>query len=144
MSLEISTLYERRRFQRALSAEPVFASAMVRLPEPDPADIELIEACRQIVALQDQAAAIRAADETWEDGQPIEPLIDVIIGKKERLLQQIERLGDPKTFEGARALAAAAMSLAPQKRDKPVARDDFEWLLLCVAEFFTRGAGRAT
>ena len=116
---------------------------MVRAQASSPADVKLIEACRQIVALRDQMTTIHAANETREDGQRIEPLINVISEKKERLLAQIEGLGDPKTLEGARALAAAAMSLAPQSGGEPIARDDFEWLMLCVVEFFTRGAGRA-
>jgi hypothetical protein len=133
LSLEISTLYGQRGFRRALSTSPVVFSAMVRAQASSPADAKLIAACRQIVALRYHGNAVRDTQDEMTE----------ISEKTERLLGQIEGSGDPKTLEGVRALAAAAMSLAPLSEGQPVVRDDFEWLMLCVVEFFTRGAGRA-
>jgi hypothetical protein len=141
MSLETSALYERRGFQRALSLAPVAASAMAGASASSLADINLIEACRQIVALRDQRNFICAGHETPEGDPRIGPLLGEFTEKTERLLGQIEGLDNPRTLAGVRALAAAAMSIAPQMGGEPIARDDFEWLMLRVVEFFTKGAG---
>src|SRR6185437_6976542 len=87
MSVEISTLSGRQGFQRALSTSPVFGSTMARASTQVYSDVELTEACRQIVALRDQAMAIHAANEAEGDEKQIEPLIEVIGEKKEHLLQ---------------------------------------------------------
>lgn len=141
MSLEISTSYGWRHSRRALATTPVFASDMVRASKSDVADAKLIEACRQLVTLRDRGSRAQEILETGEDEQQSQFQTSELTEDTERLLAQIEALGGPKTLEGVRAVSAAAISLAPVSGGEPLVRDNFEWLMLCVVEFFTRGAG---
>ena len=121
-------------------------AAAVALPRTvqaagDGQDAELIRLCERLVAIRADWVAICAADEWAPDHGPYKPRYDALGEESDRIEATLYDLAAPVTLAGARAVATAAVSVAPKDADGSITCDYLsEWLNITVVEFVARVA----
>ena len=80
-------------------------------------DAEMIAACDRIMVIERKELAIYATRHTKEDEIRTESAIDALRNERSILIERIQDMPSASTIAGLRALARAAMALAPKDSD---------------------------
>ena len=120
-------------FSLAAMAAGLTLPALASAANPD---AELIALCDQLVDLE--KAQLRLYD-TVKDDDERDRLIDPLYAAQQKLTPLVVALGNPKTIEGARAMARVALAYMPLDREgeREVGHDPEDWFFACIAEFLT-------
>lgn len=113
--------------------------AHANTPQDDNRDADLIAVCDRLVANhRDQMKLYaRRRTMTFAEEKSTDPELHALIDQADALLAELDEIGvEPQTTAGGVALARAALSQAPLRRDGTVdAPYDAEWLAWSVVEF---------
>lgn len=113
------------------------ASAATAPPFGPNADAELIAACNEI--FEQEMTTRRAVRDIVDDDERNALLADDV-DRYHALLRRVYELGAPKTLEGARALARAALADAPRDIDYSIISDGFaEMAAFLLCEYVNGG-----
>jgi hypothetical protein len=107
-------------------------------------DAELIALCNRVAAASKEKEALYdSCGPTLEDQQRIDPALDVICRETNQIEQRLYDIPRPSTMGGLRAMAAAALALAPKDLDGDVEYPAgmAEWLALELSAAIVDGAG---